>query len=217
MKLFEDFYIYPWMSFEENNCNTIFIDGNPPVIIDPGHRHLFNHVIEGMAKDGKIAENIKVVIVTHGHPDHIEACELFGQDVVKAISFEEYKYIRGDGRELFLASGSEPPKNDWKIFLKEGNLKIGDKTFKIINTPGHSPGSICLYWEERRLLISGDTVFYMGVGRFDLPGGEEERLKQSVKKLAKLDIEYLVPGHGEILAGSRVIKKNFQVILDEFF
>lgn len=217
MKLFEDFYVYPWLSFTENNCNTIFIDGKLPVLVDPGHRHLFNHVIEGMANDGKVVDMVKLVILTHGHPDHTEGCDLFGEDVIKAISLEEYKYLAGEGKELFLASGSQPLKENWKIFLKDGKLRIGDKTFRVIMTPGHSPGSICLYWEERRVLISGDTVFYMGVGRFDLPGGDMERLKDSVVKLSKLDVEYLVPGHGEILAGSKVIKKNFQLILEEFF
>ncbi len=217
MKLLEDLYIYPWFSQTENNCNTIFIDGKPPVLVDPGHRHLFSHVIEGMASEGKIVDHIKFIIVTHSHPDHAEGCDLFGDEVIKAISFEEYSYLKGEGKELFLASGSQPPRENWKIFLKEGRLKIGDKTFRVIDTPGHTPGSICLYWEEKRVLISGDTVFYMGVGRFDLPGGDGERLKESVIKLSKLDIEYLIPGHGELLAGSKVIKRNFKFILDEFF
>ncbi|MCS7281398.1 MAG: MBL fold metallo-hydrolase [Desulfobacterota bacterium] len=217
MRILEDLYVYPWMSFTENNCNTVFIDGKIPVLVDPGHKHLFNHVIEGMANDGKVVDSVKLIILTHGHPDHSEAADLFGDDVIKAISFDEFEYISREGKELFLASGSQLPKNNWKIFLKEGKLKIGEKTFRIISTPGHSPGSICIYWEEKRLLISGDTVFYMGVGRFDLPGGDEGLLKESIRKLSKLDVEYLIPGHGEILAGAKVIKKNFRIILEEFF
>jgi glyoxylase-like metal-dependent hydrolase (beta-lactamase superfamily II) len=217
MRLFEEFYIYPWLSMTENNCNTVFINGKVPLLIDPGHRHLFNHVIEGMANDGKVVDSVKMVILTHGHPDHTEACDLFGDEVIKAISRKEHEYLIGEGKELFLASGSQAPRENWKIFLKEGRLKIGDKSFRVIETPGHSPGSICLYWEEKRVLIAGDTVFYMGVGRYDLPGGDGELLKQSILKLSKLDVEYLVPGHGEILAGSKVIKRNFKLILEEFF
>lgn len=217
MRIFEDFYVYPWMSFSENNCNTIFIDGKPPILIDPGHKHLFNHVIEGMANDGKVVDSVKMVICTHGHPDHLEGADLFSEDVIKAISKEEFDYLQGDGKELYLAIGSSPPRFEWKIFLKDGRLKLGNRTFRVIKTPGHSPGSICLYWEEKKVLISGDTVFYMGVGRFDLPGGDGELLRESVKRLSKLDVEYLVPGHGEILAGSRAIKKNFSLILEEFF
>ncbi len=67
MRLFKDFYVYPWTSYQENNCNTIFIDGPVPTLIDPGHSHLFSNIIEGMAKDGKSADAIKLIICTHGH------------------------------------------------------------------------------------------------------------------------------------------------------
>jgi glyoxylase-like metal-dependent hydrolase (beta-lactamase superfamily II) len=94
---------------------------------------------------------------------------------------------------------------------------VGDRTFRVIFTPGHSPGSICLHWEEKKVLISGDTVFYMGVGRTDLFGGNIEALAKSIERLSKLDIEYLIPGHGEMLKGKTAINKNFKLILDEFF
>ena len=76
---------------------------------------------------------------------------------------------------------------------------------------------MCLYCEEKKLLISGDTLFYMGVGRTDLPGGNMEELARSIGKLASLDIEYLLPGHGEAIRGRDVIQKNFEVIINEFF
>ncbi len=85
------------------------------------------------------------------------------------------------------------------------------------STPGHSPGSLCLYCEEKKLLISGDTVFYMGVGRTDLPGGNMEALAHSITRLASLDIEYLIPGHGEAVRGKDMIQKNFTMIMGEFF
>jgi hydroxyacylglutathione hydrolase len=67
------------------------------------------------------------------------------------------------------------------------------------------------------VLISGDTVFYMGVGRTDFPGGDINQLGESVERLAGLDIEYLIPGHGEVLQGKERITRNFALILDEFF
>lgn len=85
----------------------------------------------------------------------------------------------------------------------------------MIPTPGHSPGSICLYYEKEKALISGDTLFYLGVGRTDLPGGDTASLAQSLERLARLDIEYLVPGHGEMLKGRKAVEKNFQLILSE--
>ena len=94
---------------------------------------------------------------------------------------------------------------------------MGHKTFLVIPTPGHSPGSICLYYQKEKVLISGDTLFYLGVGRTDLPGGDARRLAESIGRLEKLHIEYLIPGHGEMLKGRKAIEKNFQMILSEFF
>ena len=217
MRLFNDFYVYPWTSYQENNCNTIFIDGPVPTLIDPGHSHLFNGVVEGMARDGKSADTIKLIVCTHGHPDHIEAIDHFDNNVLRAISREEQKYLEDEGKELFLMSGCQAPKKPFQMFLKDGTLTLGGKVFQVIPTPGHSPGSVCLYWEKEKLLISGDTVFYMGVGRTDLPGGDMEALGQSIREISKLDIEYLIPGHGEMVKGAKSINRNFELILGEFF
>lgn len=217
MKLLNDLYVYPWMSFQENNCNTVFIDGEVPLMVDPGHMHLFRHVIEGMARDGKSVDSVKCVLCTHAHPDHIEAIDRFEANVISGIGKIEYEYLNNGGKELFLASGCQITKTPFKIFLKPGTIKIGDKTFIVFPSPGHSPGSICLYWEEKEVLISGDTIFYMGVGRTDLPGGNMEELAYSIKMLSRLSVECLIPGHGEIVRGRNAVKKNFDVILNEYF
>jgi glyoxylase-like metal-dependent hydrolase (beta-lactamase superfamily II) len=217
MKITDDLYIYPWTSYHENNCNTVFIDSEVPTLIDPGHRHLFNHVIEGIVRDGKAIDHVKCILCTHSHPDHIEAITSFDKEVLKGISEEEYKYLNNGGKELFLAAGCPIPQTPFKLFLSEGMIDLGGKIFRVIPTPGHSPGSICLYWEERKVLISGDTVFYMGVGRTDFQGGDIDALADSVEKLSKLEVEYLIPGHGEILKGEKEISRNFKLILGEFF
>ena len=217
MKLIDDVYVYPWLSYETNNCNTLFIDGVTPTIIDPGHAMPFSRIPEEMARDGKNIDKVRLVIGTHGHPDHIEAMDYFDAAILRAIGKDEYDYLHNGGRELFLMSGCELPKKPFALLLKEGALNLGDKRFTVLNTPGHSPGSICLYWEEKKLLLSGDTLFYMGVGRTDLPGGDVDTLSQSVKMLAGLDIDCLVPGHGEVLRGKETVSKNFRIILEEFF
>jgi glyoxylase-like metal-dependent hydrolase (beta-lactamase superfamily II) len=217
MKIFDDLYVYPWLSYEANNCNAILIDGKVPTLIDPGHTQLFNHVLQGMAKDGKDINKVQMVLCTHSHPDHIEAIERFDDNVLRTIGKEEHAYLYDGGRELFMATGCTLPKRPFTVFLKEGAMNIGGKEFQVIHTPGHSPGSICLYWKEKRTLISGDTLFYMGVGRTDLPGGDMELLAGSIAKLAQLDIECLVPGHGEPVLGEKAVKKNFQLIIGEFF
>lgn len=217
MRLFDDLFIYPWLSYEQNNCNTIFIDGPVPTLIDPGHRHLFQHVVDGMMKDGRSVDSVKLVLSTHGHPDHIEALQIFDNDVLKAISMKEISYLQGDGKNLYLMTGCQMPGKPFQFLLKEGRLKLGGKTFRVIETPGHSPGSVCLYWEEKQVLVSGDTVFSMGVGRTDLPGGDLPALEKSLHRLSRLSIDCLLPGHGDILTGRDIIEKNFDIVAKEFF
>ena len=109
------------------------------------------------------------------------------------------------------------PAKPFQFFLKEGAFTVGGKTFRVIETPGHSPGSLCLFWEERGVLISGDTVFAMGVGRTDMAGGDPGLLGKSVRDLSRLPVDYLLPGHGDILAGRDMVRRNFEMLLSEFF
>lgn len=217
MNLIDNIYVYPWTSYEANNCNTVFIDGAVPTLIDPGHKNFLGNVVNGMTRDGKNIESVKLVIATHGHPDHIESMDAFDEQTMRAIGATEFDYLNNNGRELYLMTGCEMPKKPFSFYINEGMLDVGDVRFQVLLTPGHSPGSLCLYWEEKKVLISGDTLFYMGVGRTDLPGGNAEALAASIRRLASLDIEYLVPGHGEVVKGKEMIEKNFKLIISEFF
>ena len=216
MRVLKDFYFYPWVSQQENNANAVFIDGPVPTLVDPGHTHLFGTLAESMARDRIDIGRVKLILFTHGHPDHLEATERFGEGVLRAIGKAEYLYMQQDGTDLFLATGAQLPGKPFQILLNEGELTLGKKTFEVIPTPGHSPGSICLYNQKEKVLISGDTLFYLGVGRTIFPGGDMARLAESLGRLARLDIEYLIPGHGEMLKGRTAIEKNFQLILSEF-
>ncbi|MEM0493467.1 MAG: MBL fold metallo-hydrolase, partial [Candidatus Thermoplasmatota archaeon] len=92
------------------------------------------------------------------------------------------------------------------------NIQIGDEMFTVIHTPGHSPGSICLYSPYSKILISGDTVFSDGgFGRFDLPGGDIHQLARSIKNLTTLEVKQLYPGHGYTVPeeGDKHIKKSW--------
>ena len=74
----------------------------------------------------------------------------------------------------------------------------GMSELEILHTPGHTPGSICLYWPEEKTLLSGDTLFYMGYGRTDLPGGDADLLFRSLGQLFALPSDVRVfAGHGE--------------------
>ncbi len=217
MRVFDEVNFFPWQSYQENNANSVYIGGKLPTLIDPGHAHLFGNLASAMARDGVDSGRIKLVLFTHAHPDHLEATELFEDSVLRAIGDREYAYMKKEGQELFLAMGARPPAKPFRLLLKEGPLFLGEKEFLVIDTPGHSPGSICLYMKKEKALIAGDTIFSLGVGRTDLPGGDAELLIASLRKLAKLDIEYLIPGHGDMLKGREAVRKNFDMILSEFF
>ena len=103
------------------------------------------------------------------------------------------------------------------IMLREGELNVGHLNFQVIHTPGHSPGSVCLYWPDKKVLFTGDVVFDQGVGRTDLPGGSGENLKESIRTLSRLEVDYLLPGHGEPISGRDLVIANFSDIEGTWF
>ncbi len=210
MKIMDGLHAFMWRDVTRNNCNTYFIEGSTRILIDPGLKGLFSHVKKGFEKLNVSPEDIDLVIATHGHPDHLEAVQLFGQPTMFAINRKEYRFFEKTVGKYFKLP-------DPAFFLQEGELAIGDNRFQVISTPGHSPGSISLYWIDRKVLFSGDVIFSRGVGRTDLPGGKGGLLKESIKRLATLDIEYLMPGHGVIVSGKEAVQANFQMIEETWF
>ncbi|MGZ3608426.1 MAG: MBL fold metallo-hydrolase [Syntrophales bacterium] len=210
MKILDGLYAFIWKVNTQNNCNTYLIDGELKILIDPGHKHLFEYVRRNLAALNISPDQIDLAIVTHGHPDHLEAVEGLDKATMFAMNEEEHRFISELAGKYFKIP--EP-----LFFLREGYLTIGEQRFEVIATPGHSPGSICLYWLEKKALFTGDLVFRESIGRTDLPGGNGGMLKESVKKISQMDIEYLLCGHGEIVAGRKEVQANFQKIKDYWF
>jgi glyoxylase-like metal-dependent hydrolase (beta-lactamase superfamily II) len=216
MKIAENLYGFIWNNPTANNCNSYLIKGNKNILIDPGHDHLFQHVHEGLGDISMAPKDIDLVIITHAHPDHMEGVRRFvGSSTLIAMSQVEMDFIKNMaphyGNALDI-SGFEP-----HILLQEGSLKVADMSFQVIHSPGHSPGSLCLHWIDKKALFTGDVVFYNGLGRTDIPGGDGKTLKESIKKISRLDLDYLLPGHGEAVSGRDQVQKNFQQIEDFWF
>ena len=210
MKIFDGLHAFIWRTYTQNNCNTYLIDGKLKIIIDPGHRHLFDYARKNLAALSISPEQIDVAIVTHGHPDHLEAVQALNKETMFAMNAEEYSFIT----EL---AGQYLKIPEPLFFLKEGDLIIGEHSFEVIATPGHSPGSICLYWPAKKALFTGDLVFAQSIGRTDLPGGNGGMLKESIKRVSEMDVQYLLSGHGEIVAGKKEVKMNFEKIKNYWF
>ena len=211
MKIFENLHAFLWLDPTANNCNAFLIDGDKKILVDPGHYHLFGHVRDDLSKLSLSPKDIDFVIITHGHPDHMEGVKLFAEtSTLIAMHATEMDFIKrvaphyGDSLGI---TGFEP-----QILLHEGNVHIGNLTLDVIHTPGHSPGSICLYWPDKKALFTGDVVFNQGVGRTDLPGGNGEDLKKSNKRISHLSVDYLLPGHGDMISGHDQVNANFKDI-----
>jgi len=210
MEVFQGLHAFIWSDRRSNNCNTYFINGSKKIIVDPGHSHLFTQVDYELARITVKVDEIDVVIATHGHPDHFEAATRFPATARFAMGRDEYTLLK-----QVLGKYMEIPEPDF--FLQEGDVTIGDETFQIIPTPGHTPGEISIYWPEKKALFSGDVVFRESIGRTDLPGGDGKQLKESIKKLALLDVEHLLPGHGDVISGKDAVEKNFKMIEQAWF
>jgi glyoxylase-like metal-dependent hydrolase (beta-lactamase superfamily II) len=211
MLLSDDIHIFLWSDPSANNCNAYFIYGTKKILIDPGHHHLLEHVRRNLGVLSLSFEDIDVVIITHGHPDHLEGVRSFNGSSTLVVMHElELEFIKNEAPHYVESMGLKDFEPD--ILLKAGNLRIGDARFQIIHTPGHSPGSFCLYWPDRKALFTGDVVFNQGVGRTDLPGGDGQALKESIRTLSHLDVEHLLPGHGEPISGRDLVRSNFAEI-----
>ena len=218
MKITDNVYGFIWRSTTANNCNTYLIDGPTRILIDPGHSSLFDHVHKELNELGLTLDDIGLVIGTHAHPDHLEAAELFkGKPALAALHNKDWRFLKSMDNSpktpLSLNTQSIAPA----FFLKEGDISISGFDFLVLHTPGHSPGSVSIYWPDQKMLFTGDLVFKGGLGRTDLPGGNGTKLKESIKRLAGLDVEWLLPGHGDIISGSEEIKANFEQVEQVWF
>ena len=218
MKLKDEIYVYEWTNYFDNNCNSYYIGGKVQALIDPGLTRYLPDLLNQMSADGIKKENIRYIINTHSHPDHLQGSELFDPDTVKiALHQKELEFLKGVGGELYGLFGITVPQMQINFPLEEGDVTLGDQSFKIILAPGHSPGSIGLYWPTQKALFCGDVIFEQSVGRTDFPGGNGSLLKKSIISFSQLDLELLFPGHMGIVEGREKVQDNFNIVIQNIF
>lgn len=179
----------------ETNCYLVFCSQTLKcAVVDPGAepKKIFQAIEEN---------NLQPVLLinTHGHVDHVGANKDVKEkyDIPLCIHPSDQTLLKKahqSGLSFLLGTKNSPPPDR---LLNEGDhLPIGKSRLKVIHTPGHSPGSICLLGDG--FVLSGDALFFRGVGRTDLPGGSWNDLENSVRnKILTLSEEMIVlPGHG---------------------
>ena len=219
MELTPKLYSFIWKNPRANNCNSYLIHSSKKnILIDPGHASYFEHVRQGLTQLGLSVHNVDLIICTHAHPDHMEAIRLFDpESTLFAIHPNEWQVIQAMAPYLKSSMSTDMDRLTPDFFLTEGDVKIGEIELKVFHTPGHSPGAITLYWPETKALLTGDLIFKGGLGRTDLPGGDGSKLKDSIRRMSKLDAEWLLSGHGDVVAGEAAVKANFKQVEQMWF
>jgi len=176
------------------DSNVYLVDIGEKIIIDTGPRAYHNEVKEELNKITNF-EEIKKVILTHIHYDHCGNIDLFPNAKIFA-SKKEIDDFKANPSVAFTL-----PKEIVDQLMK--NLtdieKIKDllekNSFEIIYVPGHTAGSMALYYKKENILFSGDCLFENGIGRYDLPNSIPKEVENSVDRLKKLNYRVLAAGH----------------------
>jgi hydroxyacylglutathione hydrolase len=161
------------------------------IIVDTGTGQNMDYILKSIKQSGSSVDDLSLIVNTHNHYDHIGGNRYLDLEV--AMHPNDARALEQGDEDVLLATmfGKTMEKMEVARKLNEGD-KIHD--FEVLLTQGHTSGSICLY--DGETLISGDTVFSGGgFGRVDL-GGNMDDMRNSLERLSKLDIQYLLPGHG---------------------
>ncbi len=179
----------------DTNCYIVGSESNKEgMIIDPGDEA---EVILSSVKDLEL--EIRFIVLTHGHIDHIgalkEVKEATGAEV--AIHTDEAQSLQRQSSSTMLGLSYPTPLPPDRSLQDEDSLDIGDLHFLVLHTPGHSPGCICLLGQG--VVFSGDTLFNLGIGRTDLPGGNYSQIMNSIhtKLMVLPENTIIYPGHGQ--------------------
>ena len=218
MKIVDGIYAYIWRGYFENNCNMFYFDDPLRILFDPGLKHHLDLRFNAMKEDGLDPDAISYAVNTHCHPDHFEGSEYFmDKDIPVAMHADEIDFLNEVGPQFFQMMGMEFPSLNFDLVLSEGAWEVNGTELQVYHTPGHSPGSMSIYWPEKKALVCGDLIFRQSVGRVDFPGGDGNTLKESIRKVAELDIEILLPGHMEFIVGRDEVRRNFDMVEQYIF
>jgi hydroxyacylglutathione hydrolase len=180
------------------NCSIIGDETtHEAMVIDPG-----DNIDEVLALIRKHNLQVKQIVITHAHIDHVGGAmklrAVTGAPIL--LNQNDYALLKMLDVQATWIGVADPGKVEIDRSISTGEtVTAGQHTAQILHTPGHTEGSICLYFEAEKKLIAGDTLFAGSIGRTDLPGGSTQKIMRSLHDtvLALPDETVVVPGHGE--------------------
>lgn len=190
----------------EVNCYIVY-DANTKkcIIVDPGEDG--DLVINEVKKEDLIPE---MLVNTHGHYDHILSNEKIRSefDIPLAAHKDEIQMLADPQRNASALFGYPVSVKTPEIVLEDDQkVDLSFTSFKVIHTPGHTKGGICLLFDD--FIITGDTLFAGTIGRTDFPGGDYEEMKRSLQRIKVLNPNTIIyPGHGSITTIANELRHN---------
>ncbi|HOA71023.1 MAG: MBL fold metallo-hydrolase [Bacillota bacterium] len=192
----------------QTNCYIVEDEASKKcIVIDPGGDG--QGILDFIDSQGL---ELHSIVITHGHIDHfLDAGYIQAKTSVPVLIAEaDSKFLEDPGWMRAFAGTHQMIRPAQITFVKEGDvISFGNTCLRVIETPGHSPGSVCLYWPGNQdtqdsqggpgVLFSGDLIFRLSVGRTDFPGGDAYKLVESIRnKVFTLpDDTIIYPGHDE--------------------
>lgn len=177
----------------QENCFILFDENKDAFIVDPGASS--ENIIEAIEKNSL---NIKYILLTHGHFDHVGAVASLAEKFKAPVylSKKDRKFLENPKEVRASSFGMEIEAADVDVFVNDNDeIPFSDSIIKVIETPGHTLGSVCYLFNN--YLFAGDTLFNGSIGRTDFPESDHSLMIESLKKLKKLDDEiYVLSGHG---------------------
>ena len=168
------------------------------LIIDPG-----DEIEEIMARVRKHGLTVKQIVITHAHIDHVGGAmklkRLTGAPVL--LNQNDYALLKMLGEQAAWIGVAPPEPVEIDAPLADAAaVRVGAQEATVLHTPGHTQGSVCLYFPVEKTLVAGDTLFAGSIGRTDLPGGSTPMILRSLhdRVLALPDDTTVVPGHGPL-------------------